>query len=84
VLKRRMDFALAGLLLTVSFPLLGFCALAAVLDSAGSTGSRPVRSVRGFKRCVLVKPRMADEFQSDRAIEAYEELIDATLMERQT
>jgi len=83
VLKRKMDSALAGLLLTCSVPLLGFSAIIAKLESAPRANDRPKRTNRALRRRAVSRPRAADEFRSERAIQAYEDLIDATLMERQ-
>jgi lipopolysaccharide/colanic/teichoic acid biosynthesis glycosyltransferase len=57
VLKRSVDFALAGLLLAVSIPFLAFAAILIKLDSQGPVIFRQTRMGRGFRRFQLLKLR---------------------------
>jgi lipopolysaccharide/colanic/teichoic acid biosynthesis glycosyltransferase len=57
VFKRGVDIVFAGLLLTVTFPLLAFAAILVKLDSKGPAIFRQVRMGRGFKGFTLFKLR---------------------------
>jgi lipopolysaccharide/colanic/teichoic acid biosynthesis glycosyltransferase len=57
VLKRSVDIALSGLLLTASLPFLAIAAILIKLDSPGPAIFRQVRTGRGFKRFQLLKLR---------------------------
>lgn len=61
MLKRTMDFALAGLLLVVSIPFLVFAAILIKLDSPGPMIFRQTRMGRGFRRFQLLKLRTMAE-----------------------
>jgi hypothetical protein len=83
VLKRSVDTAFAGFLLIVSLPLLALSAFLVKLNSVRPAIFRwfwPGRSSRHIDRSNL---QAAPEFGFEHAIEAYEELIDATLTEGQ-
>jgi lipopolysaccharide/colanic/teichoic acid biosynthesis glycosyltransferase len=83
VFNRSVDNALAGLLLTLSLPLLAFYSILAQLDSVRPAFLRRFRVGRKFSRLELLKLQFAEEFGFERAIEAYEELIDFTVAGRQ-
>jgi hypothetical protein len=86
--KRQLEFALAELLLIAALPLLGLAASTSKLGLAGSAGIGLAGRSRGVKRRAPLPLRGADksrpdELQPGRAIQAYEELIDAVLAETQ-
>jgi hypothetical protein len=83
VLNRCVNNALAGLLFTFSLPFLVFGAVLAGLESRSPAILRRLRSFRKGGRLAFLKPQCAEEFGFERAIEAYEELIDSTLADRQ-
>jgi len=60
VLKRSVDFALAGLLLAVSVPLITLAAILIKLDTPGPVIFRQTRMGRGFRRFKLLKLRTMD------------------------
>ena len=77
-----MDIALAGLVFSVSIPLLAFSVVLYKLDSESLSIFRP-NFVRGrLRRGMQSKLQLAEEFEFERAIEAYEELIDSTYKQR--
>ena len=76
MLDRCADFLLAALLLTLFLPLLGWYSILAGLDSVSAGFNR--RKESGVD---LFKLQAAGEFNFERAIEAYEELIDSTFAE---
>jgi lipopolysaccharide/colanic/teichoic acid biosynthesis glycosyltransferase len=57
VLKRSVDIALAGLLLTVTFPVLAIASIIVKLDSEGPVIFRQVRMGRRFRHFQLLKLR---------------------------
>jgi len=80
VLKRSVVRVLAGRVFAVLLPVLAFHSILVQLRSALHSALRRMRISRHRP-----EPRnleFAGEFGFDRAIEAYEELIDATLAER--
>jgi len=80
VLKRSVVSVLAGLVFAVSLPVLAFQSILANLGSALHAALRRMRISR--KRHEPRNLEFARKFGFDRAIEAYEELIDATLAKR--
>jgi hypothetical protein len=77
VLERGVENAFAGLLLAVSLPLLAFHSILAKLNVVARALLR-----RMGRRPEPRDGQFAPPFGFDRAIEAYEELIDATLAKR--
>jgi hypothetical protein len=71
-----VDLGFAALLLTFFLPLLVWYSILASLESRRSGSNRS----QLFK-IDLFNPRIAGEFCSERAIEAYEDLIDSTFAE---
>lgn len=84
MLKRSLDTTLAGLVLAVSIPFLVLSAILAALRSEWRSAHRRILIRQDWRRSEFKEPRfMVDDFGFDRAIEAYESLIDATIAERQ-
>jgi hypothetical protein len=85
LLDRCSDAALAALLLAFSLPLLAWYLIRAAFDfaCAAITHRRSGRGLNPPKRSGLLrlKPQFVGEFAFDRAIEAYEHLIDSTYAE---
>ncbi|MGC1463975.1 MAG: hypothetical protein WA802_17375 [Terracidiphilus sp.] len=73
---RFLNFFLAALLLAFFLPLLAWYSIRATLDSRRSRPNRSELSEIG-----RLKRQIAAEFNFERAIEAYEELIDSTFAE---
>ena len=73
LLDRFVDLLFAALLLAFLLPLLGWYSILAGLDSLGAGFNR--RKVPGAD---LFKQQSAGEFNFERALEAYERLIDST------
>jgi hypothetical protein len=84
VLNRGVDIALAGLLAAFSLPLLTFTLLITRLQSGAAAIAPRPGADRGTRGRGALQPPFADEFGFERAIEAYEELIDATHTEGRT
>jgi lipopolysaccharide/colanic/teichoic acid biosynthesis glycosyltransferase len=82
VLKRSMDIALAGLVFSVSIPLLVISEILFKLDSESPAAFRPIRMRWRSRRVKPSKLKFQDEFAIESAIEAYEELIDSTFKQR--
>jgi len=80
VLKRSVVSVLAGLVFAVSLPVLAFQSILANLGPALRAALRRMRMTR--QRPEPRNLELAREFGFDRAIDAYEELIDATLAGR--
>ena len=80
MLKRRVVSVLAGLVFAVSLPVLAFQSILVQLASALCAALRRIRMTR--QRPAPRNLELAREFGFDRAIDAYEELIDATLAGR--
>jgi hypothetical protein len=76
LLDRFVDLLFAALLVTFFLPLLGWYSILAGWDSVRAGLNR--RKVSGVE---LFKQQIAGEFNFERAIEAYEELIDSTFAE---
>jgi hypothetical protein len=76
LLDRFVDFLLMALILGFLLPLLGWYSILAGWDSVRAGRHR--RKVAGVD---LFKQQIAGEFNFERAIEAYEELIDSTFAE---
>ncbi len=76
MLDRCLDILLAALLLTFFLPLLAWYSVLARLDSLRSRSNRSEL----FKMSLL-KRQIAGELSFERAIEAYEDLIDSTFAE---
>lgn len=83
MLDRGMDAALFGLLFLFAPPLLALDTFLANLNRHGPAAVCRILVRSGFTRPHRLHPQSAHQFNFDRAIEAYEELIDATLAERQ-
>ena len=83
MLDRCVNGAFAGLLLTFSLSLLAFYSILAELDSKVPALSRRSRMGRRRNHTEFLKLQMVEQFSFERAIEAYEELIDSTLADRQ-
>jgi hypothetical protein len=83
LLDRCSDATLAALLLALSLPLLAWYLILAGFDSLRSAATRRQFN-RGYKTLGhpgLLKPQFVGEFAFERAIEAYEHLIDSTCAE---
>lgn len=85
MLDRYSDAKLAALLLAFSLPLLAWYLIRAGFDFLRTLTARRLFG-RGFKTLGqpalgLLKPQFVGEFAFDRAIEAYENLIDSTYAE---
>lgn len=78
LLDRCANLLLAALLLAFFLPLLGWYSILAGLDSVSAGLNR--RKPSGVD---LFKQHAAGEFNFERAIESYEELIDSTFAEGQ-
>ena len=76
LLDRFVDFLLMALILGFLLPLLGWYSILAGWDSVRAGRHR--RKVSGID---FFKQQIAGEFDFERAIEAYEELIDSTFAE---
>lgn len=76
MLDRCLDILLAALLLTFFLPFLAWYSVLARLDSLRSRSNRSEL----FKMSLL-KRQIAGELSFERAIEAYEDLIDSTFAE---
>jgi hypothetical protein len=76
LLDRLVDLLLSALIFTFFLPLLGWYSILAGWDSVrAGLNRRKVSGVDYFKQ------QIAGEFNFERAIEAYEELIDSTFAE---
>ena len=76
LLDRFVDFLLMALILGFLLPLLGWYSILAGWDSV-----RAGLNCRKVSEVELFKQQIAGEFNFERAIEAYEELIDSTFAE---
>ena len=79
MLKRSVVSVLAALVLAVSLLVIAFLSVLANLVSALRAA---IRRMPSRHRHQSRNPQFAREFGFEHAIEAYEELIDATLAER--
>ncbi len=77
MLDRYVDFLLATLLLAFFLPLLVWYAIVATVSSR-----RPHHSRFQLFKISLLKRQIAGEFSFERAIGAYEDLIDSTFAQR--
>ncbi len=75
-------FALTGLLCALSLPLIAFSMLIAGAFSATVALGTPYRDERRTRKSEIEKKWRSNEFAFERAIEAYEELIDAHAWKR--
>jgi len=82
VFDHCLDSALAALLLVFSLSLLVFSSILAKLKSVTRAILRRLCVGRRSNRYELLKLQFSDEFDFERAIEAYEGLIDSTLANR--
>jgi hypothetical protein len=80
---RGMDAALTGFLFLFAPPLLALDTLLAKLNRRGPAAARRILARCGFTRLERYHSQSPHQFCFDRAIKAYEDLIDATLGERQ-
>jgi len=77
VLDPDLDNALAGLVLTFALPLLACYTILTKLDSTRRAVFRQLGIDRGVNRVEIVPLKGAEQFEFERAIDAYEELIDS-------
>jgi hypothetical protein len=77
VFRPWFGFALTGLLCALSLPLIAFSMLIAGACSATVALGTPFREGQRIRKSEIEKKWRSNEFAFERAIEAYEELIDA-------
>jgi hypothetical protein len=78
-----VEAACAAVLILFSIPILAIRSILAPFETNGPAVCRRILRNCGFIRSQPSGLRSAGEFRFDRAIEAYEELIDSTLAKRQ-
>jgi hypothetical protein len=75
-------FALTGILCALSLPLIALSMLIAGVFTATVAIGSPLRARQRIRDSTIEKKWRSDEFAFERAIEAYEELIDAHVWKR--
>lgn len=79
--NRFLDIFLAALLFAFLLPLLAWYAIKAALNSRRDGSTRAAISKIDLAGIDLLRRQFAVEFNFERAIEAYEDLIDSTFVE---
>ncbi len=82
MIKRSVDAVLSAFLLIATLPFLALSSVLFAASAARGPVRRSLRMVRRSGRLPLSEPYGLDSFRMERAIDAYEQLIDATFQKQ--